>query len=764
MRALTIIVGRFAPVWLAAFAVLSIACTDQNEAELAALQADVAAIQDAQDSTETPLAGSSRTEPAAQRSPVAGQSNDARIERLQAEVARLSDEVDQSAELLASAGRASAASQPAFTLQVLHAADMDGSSGALENVENFSAILAGFRSQFPKNTLVLSSGDNFVPGPRYFAANDPTAQVVLGVPGNGRGDIALLNAMGFQASALGNHELDHGTGGLAAIIGSESDGAAAYPGAAFPYLASNVDFTTDENLSSLVVPDGQESMLVAASLAGSAVVTVSGERVGIVGATTPALPAIADTGALTVMPPDGEDIAALADIIQKTVDELVEQGIDKIILLAHMQRIDVEQALATRLEHVDIIVAGGSNTLLADETDRLLPGDRAAGTYPLKYESPDGAPVLVVNTDGDYRYLGRLIAQFDGAGRIIRDSLDPHLNGSHATDRQGGQLFSGRPIPEVSRIATALRDVLVDRDGNVVGQTAVYLAGSRSDVRTQETNLGNLSADANLWYAQLFDPDVRIALKNGGGIRSAIGAVHVPPGSTDPSAAQLLPPVANLSAGKSEGDISQFDIEGTLRFNNGLVILPVTAAELVALLEHGVGFDGVGTVTDGRFPQVGGMRFSFNPSRPIGRRIQSAALVDAAGAVDEILVRNGKLVSDPGRQFKIVTLDYLADGGDGYRFTAPNLDRLELAGGVGQLNAADREPFGSNVHQASDGPVGVDPGRASFAPTGTEQDALAEYLTAFYEATPFNLPETAPLDDRRIQNLGIPGKTDTVFD
>ena len=89
-----------------------------------------------------------------------------------------------------------------FTLQLLHTSDMDGSTGALENVENFSAILDGFRSRFPDNTLVVSSGDNYIPGPRYFAAGDDVNTPILGVSGNGRGDIALLNAMGFQSSDI----------------------------------------------------------------------------------------------------------------------------------------------------------------------------------------------------------------------------------------------------------------------------------------------------------------------------------------------------------------------------------------------------------------------------------------------------------------------------------------------------------------------------------------------------------------------------------
>ena len=78
----------------------------------------------------------------------------------------------------------------------------------------------------------------------------------------------------------------------------------------------------------------------------------------------------------------------------------------KVILLSHMQSIEIERDLAGKLRDVDIIVAGGSNTLLADDTDRLLPGDEAAESYPLHHKSTTGEPVLLVNTDADYRYLG----------------------------------------------------------------------------------------------------------------------------------------------------------------------------------------------------------------------------------------------------------------------------------------------------------------------------------------------------------------------
>ena len=633
-----------------------------------------------------------------------------------------------------------AAPAPAFTLQLLHAADMDGSAGALSNVENFSAILDGLRRQFPHNTLVLSSGDNYIPGPRYFAASDDANDAVLGVSGEGRGDIALLNAMGFQASAVGNHELDRGTGTFASLISYE-EGDEAYPGASFPYLSSNLVFETEESLAALVVADGQEAFLAAGSLAGSAVITVGGQRIGVVGATTPSLASITSSGGITVMPADSGAIPQLAAIIQQAVDDLSEQGIDKVILLSHMQQIAIEQELATLLQDVDIIVAGGSNPLLADETDRLWPGDEAKDPYPLQYESGSGDPVLLVNTDADYKYLGRLVVEFDEEGLVVPESVDSHQSGAYATNPQGGHRFAGNPIAEVTAIAESLRRVLVARDGNVFGATDVFLNGLRGSVRTQETNLGNLIADANLWAARKIDPDVAVSIKNGGGIRDKIGLILQPPGTYDPALVQYLPPRANPDVGKAAGAVSQFDIEGTLRFNNDLVIMELTAAQLRHAMEHSVGFEGVGQVTAGRFPQVAGMRFSFDPNGPVGDRIRSLAIVSEAGEVTDRVVREGKVAGNPDRAIKIVTLGFLADGGDGYPFPAPAPGRVEL------VEAA----------------AGGGPGLATFTDGGTEQDALAEYLAAHFSLTPFRLEDTPPERDQRIQNLGISGVIDTVF-
>lgn len=750
-------------VWTTAVIIVAlfslVACGGSTSPDVSQLEADVAALR-AEVATLRAPAPSATAVPATAAETSGVSQED--IDRLSAGVDdRLSD-IEARLEMMSRA-ESPADADPVFTLQILHAADMDSAVGALENVENFSAILDGFRSRYPDNTIVLSSGDNYIPGPRYFAASDDAAAAVLGVPGSGRGDVAFMNAMGFQASAVGNHELDHGTDAFASIIGAAAEDGAMYPGARFPYLSANLDFTADENLKPLVVEDGQEALLVGGSVAASAVVTVGGERIGVVGATTPRLATITGAGGIMVGPQDPDDLDALAAIIQGEVDALADQGINKIILLGHMQRLDIEQALAPRLENVDVIIGGGSNTLLADETDRLRPGHTAAGAYPLTYQSPSGAPILLVNTDGDYQYLGRLVVDFDAAGHIILASVDPYQSGAYATDTQGGQAFSGAPIAEVTRVADALREVIAARDDNILGSAAVYLDGRRSAVRTEESNLGNLTADANLWLARQVDPEVQVSLKNGGGIRDDIGLVVQPPGSTDPTEVEYLPSAANPVTGKAEGDISQFDIEGALRFNNGLVIVPLTARQFVAMMEHSIGFDGVGEVRDGRFPQVGGMRFSFDPDAPIGERIQSLAVIGEDGAVADRVMVDGALVGDPDREVKMVTLNFLANGGDGYPFPAPHPGRIDLTGEAGQFNAPNADFPDTNGNGIIDGPQAVDPGAADFAAAGSEQDALAEYLAHFHVDHPFSMAETPGSEDRRIQNLGVPGTVDTVF-
>jgi hypothetical protein len=218
-------------------------------------------------------------------------------------------------------------------------------------------------------------------------------------------------------------------------------------------------------------------------------------------------------------------------------------------------------------------------------------------------------------------------------------------------------------------------------------------------------------------------------LKNGGGIRANIGRIVVPTGSTGEAVRTVTEEVPGI---KPEGGISQADIGNTLAFNNDLTLVTVTAQELKDILEFGVAAStNDPTSSQGRFPQVGGMAFSFDLDQPINNRIQSLAITNEAGLITDVVVENGVLVGNANRTFRMVTLGFLADGGDGY--TIPQADRVNLAD--------EANPTFS--------------GEATFAADGTEQDALAEYLVDNFLNTPYVEKDGEREFDTRIQNLAF---------
>ena len=630
-----------------------------------------------------------------------------------------------SSAVLALAAFGGSGSDPAFTMQLLHVSDADGSDQTtLNSVANLSGLVTKFKADYPNNTLVLSSGDNYIPGPRFNAANDSSLTSLLGVAEVGRGDIAFLNAIGVQASAIGNHELDLGTKQFADLTKNSG----AWKGAQFPYLAYNVDFTKDSNTSGSKVANGLDAAtLTGGKLAGWTKIVVAGETIGVIGASSPVLKNITTPGSLEFTPTltgTEPNIDTLAAEIQKGVDEMTAAGINKVVLLAHMQTISVERALATKLKNVDIIVAGGSNTLLTDENDSVRTGDTSAGVYPFQTTSASGAPVVVVNVDADYKYLGRFIAPFDGNGVLLPGRFNTTLSGAWKTSETDDTAGGVTPNSTVQAIRDALESVLLIKDGTVFGKTSVFLEGRRTYVRNQETNFGNMTADANLWYAKLYDTTAQISLKNGGGIRSEIGEVVAAPGST--SVASLEPPKANTSANRKAGEVSQLAIETALKFNNKLWVFDVTAVELKSLLEHGVATLG----SQGRFPQVGGMAFSYDSTKT-AQVLDSNYLVTTPGARirslkvgSDVVVSNGAIVGLGTRTFRLVTLSYLAGRGDGYPFPSvlPNKTTATL---------------------------------------GSEQDAFMKYLKSQYGTNAYNTPDTAEAADLRIQNLSV--RTDTVL-
>ena len=661
----------------------------------------------------------------------------------------------------------SSSSSNSFTLQLLHYADVDGNeSVALDAVDEFSGVVNGLKndSKYGSNTLLVTSGDIMIPGPRFYASENNKVRGVTGSNEPGHLDIFFANKMGVDVASVGNHELDAGPGELYdAAFSSESRNGVNFPGSEFPWLATNIDFSQDDDFKNAIGQDGESISKLHSKVAKYAVTEVNGETIGLIGAVSPTFPTITSTGSLVFTPSNNWTNQDLAKEIQKSVDSLKSMGVEKIILLSHMQQLSVEKSLAKLLDGVDIIVAGGSNTRMGDSNDVLYSSSLTSDasfdeTYPFLTTDASGDPVAVVNVDGDYKYLGRLVVEFDKDGKLITSSIDKNVSGAFASISSNISAVGGKSNQKVIEARDSVLAVIDAQYQNIVGYSSVYLDGRRGQVRTQETNLGNLSADANLWYANQLNPSnddpVLVSIKNGGGIRTEIGTSKLPPGKNDPADMEFFAPEDNA--------VTEGHLRATLRFNNGLVRLTLTAKELKDVMEHA--FSGVAPgATNGAFPQISGMSVVYNPTgKPSqvsklegsngddsivvttpGERVVRIIITNADGSTTTI-VENGKLMVSPTMPINVVTLNFLANGGDGYPFTIANFTKR-------RINYYDGKGYGENV-DFPDGVLTNDPGKSTdISSTGGEQDAIAEYMLANYpKSSPYAEEETDSKDDKRI--------------
>ncbi len=170
--------------------------------------------------------------------------------------------------------------------------------------------------------------------------------------------------------------------------------------------------------------------------------------------------------------------------------------------------------------------------------------------------------------------------------------------------------------PQIDELINSYNEMQKELLSEVVGSTKVALDGIREHVRSKETNLGNLATDAFRWKT-----GADVAFTNGGGIRASIDA----------------------------GEITKNEIVTTFPFGNYIVTKKITGEALLKALEHGVS---IYPEPNGGFPQVSGITFTMDPTKPAGSRIVEAKV-------------NGKAL-DPKAEYLIATNDFLVVGGDGY--------------------------------------------------------------------------------------------------
>jgi 5'-nucleotidase len=522
--------------------------------------------------------------------------------------------------------------EPALALTVLH--NNDGESQLINapgnpdfgGVARFKTLADNLRAQAlqgpgKRAVIMLSSGDNFLAGPQF------NASLQKGVPFY---DSIALRLVGYDAMAIGNHEFDFGPDVLADFIqGFEGR---------TNFVSANLDFSQEPRLQALV----DKHIIVK-----NQVIKQTGEFIGIVGATTPLLPAISSPRNVVVDP----NVAA---VIQAEIDRLQAKKINKIVVISHLQNVNEDLALAPLLRGVDIMIAGGGDELLANPDDLLVPGDVATTTlpYPLYATGADGANIPVVTTAGDYKYIGRLVVIFDKDGRVIAvDELSGPVRVAGGSNPDAVQ-----PDPQVqTQVVDSVQTFVNNLASNVIATSEVALEGRRGPtppgVRTAETNLGNLMADALRWQANQVAanfgaPSADVALQNGGGIRNN----------------SLIP----------AGNITELDTFSIAAFANFVSIVPnIPPAQFKEIMENAVSRI---PLADGRFAQISGFTLIYDPAG-------TAQVVDNAGNVltpgnrvveirlddGTFIVQNGVVV--PGApSVNIATNDFSARGGDQYPF------------------------------------------------------------------------------------------------
>jgi 5'-nucleotidase/UDP-sugar diphosphatase len=422
-------------------------------------------------------------------------------------------------------------------------------------IDETRAALAG------KNTLLLNAGDNFQ-GSLFYTTY------------KGAVEAEVLNAMKFDAMTVGNHEFDDSEDGLKVFLDKVQ----------FPVVTANVLASFKSKIKDKIVP--------------SLVLTVGGQKIGIVGAVAN------DTDELSSPGPNimiGVDDKAISDEVQK----LKAQGVDKIIALTHVGY-PRDLAVIAKIPDVDVVVGGHSHTLLSN-TD-----DKAAGPYPTMVDNPGGYKVPVVQAGSYSKYLGDLTVVFDDKGVVKSAKGDPILIDSKF--KPDAAILTR--IKELGAPIAALKQ-------KVIGASTGPIDGSRDNCRAKECEMGNLVADAML--DRVKDQGISIAFANGGGLRASIDG----------------------------GDVSMGEVLTVLPFQNSIATFQLKGADVVAALESGVSQVEEGK---GRFPQVAGLKYAFDPKKPAGQRILSVEVSDGG--------KFGPI--DPNKTYGVVANNYTRQGGDGY--------------------------------------------------------------------------------------------------
>ena len=334
--------------------------------------------------------------------------------------------------------------------------------------------------------------------------------------------------------------------------------------------------------------------LLADKLMKSVVIERGGEKLGLIGLTPQDTDELASPGPRVIFT---DPVGA----VQQEVDLLTAAGVTKIIVLSH-SGYGVDQRVAAETTGVDVIVGGHTNTYLSNVAEG------AVGPYPTMVGS-----TAIVSAFAYGKFLGELNVVFNDGGEVVTATGEPLIMDAAVAE----------DAPTIARIAE-LAVPLEEMRSKVVAEAATGIDGSRDNCRAVECQMGNLVADAML--ARVADQGVTIAFANGGGLRASIDA----------------------------GPVTMGEVLTVLPFQNTLSTFTVTGADVLAALENGVSQVEEGA---GRFVQVAGLKYTFDPKLPAGARVSEVMVLVGGDAWAPI---------DPAAEYIAVSNNYVRGGGDGF--------------------------------------------------------------------------------------------------
>ena len=412
-----------------------------------------------------------------------------------------------------------------------------------------------------------------------FIQGDPTVSTSEGATA-----VELMNMAGYDVAAPGNHEFDYGYANLKDLAGK----------AEFPIVAANVLYggkTAFTDNVTFTAPDGT--------------------KIGVFGLDTPETSTKAHPAKIkgvTFLADD--DLVACA---QEQVNELEAEGCDIIVCLGHLG-IDDESTgnrsidLLEEVDGVDLFIDGHSHSDLNDVLEAVGEDGLVNGT-------------LLTSTGTKFESIGVVVIS-DGVMQAINIPTSDIVV---------------KPDKTVADRAAAIQKEIDDEYGAAFAKTEVELNGVKAEVRTGETNLGNLITDALVWGAAEAGTKVDAAVTNGGGIRASI----------------------------AKGGITKKDVNTVLPSGNTLSIVKVTGTELLEALEASTYCT---PETIGGFPHVSGIVFTVDTGKPYDQGEQyPGSTYYAPKSIQRVTIQSvGGKAFDPNATYTIATNDFMAAGGDTY--------------------------------------------------------------------------------------------------